>query len=140
MNIPSPRTHRKARIELIPLIDILFFLLATFFMVAASMIKNQGIPLTLPEASTGRPQEQKNHVTLSISADGQFFYNKEPVTRNELVERLSKLKETAKEPRISIHGDVKAEFGQAVAILDEVRKLGIPRISIETAAKSIPIK
>ncbi len=54
MKIPSPRAARKARIEIIPLIDIIFFLLATFVMMSLSMIKNRGIPVNLPVASSGR--------------------------------------------------------------------------------------
>lgn len=57
MKIPLPTTRRKARIEIIPLIDVVFFLLATFVMVSLSMIKNQGIRVNLPSAVTGTPQE-----------------------------------------------------------------------------------
>ena len=53
--IPSPRSTRRARIEIIPLIDIIFFLLATFVMVSLSMIQNRGIPVQLPAATTGVP-------------------------------------------------------------------------------------
>jgi biopolymer transport protein ExbD len=53
--IPSPRGQKRARIEIIPLIDIMFFLLATFVMVSLSMVKNQGIPVRLPSAATGQP-------------------------------------------------------------------------------------
>ncbi len=54
--IPSPRSKKRARIEIIPLIDIIFFLLATFVMVSLSMVKNKAIPVNLPPASTGAPQ------------------------------------------------------------------------------------
>jgi len=58
MRIPSVR--RRARIEIIPLIDIIFFLLATFVMVSTSMIKNLGITVQLPVASTSAPQDRKD--------------------------------------------------------------------------------
>ena len=135
MNIPSPRMRPKARIEIIPLIDIIFFLLAAFVMISMSMIKNQGISVNRPVASTSQSQERKDYTTLSITADGQFFFNKEAVSWTQLVERLSGLKANDPEPRVFINGDAKAEFGQAVAMLDEVRKLGITKISIETVIK-----
>ena len=59
VDIPSPRAKRRARIE-IPLIDIMFFLLGTFVMVALSMIRNQGINVNLPVAATSAPQDRKN--------------------------------------------------------------------------------
>ena len=58
MRIPSPTVARRARIEIIPLIDIMFFLLATFVMVSLSMVKNQGIPIRLPVATTSAPQDR----------------------------------------------------------------------------------
>lgn len=132
MNIPSPRTSRRARIEIIPLIDIIFFLLATFMMVSMSMIKNQGIMVNLPVASTGSPQERSEYASISITADTGYFFNKEPVSSEQLVERLAALKASDPEPRVYINADAKAEFGQAVSVLDEARKLGITKVAIET--------
>ena len=57
MKITSPVSRKKARIEIIPLIDIMFFLLATFVMVSMSMVKNQGIAVNLPKASTSAAQQ-----------------------------------------------------------------------------------
>jgi biopolymer transport protein ExbD len=74
--IPSPRGQKRARIEIIPLIDIMFFLLATFVMVSLSMVKNQGIPVRLPSAATGQPQERKDAATITVSATGQLYLDK----------------------------------------------------------------
>ncbi len=73
MNIPSIRPRSRARIEIIPLIDIMFFLLATFVMVSLSMVKNRGIPLILPAANTGAAQDRQDHVTVSIAETGQLY-------------------------------------------------------------------
>ncbi len=134
MNIPSPRAGRKARIEIVPLIDIIFFLLATFVMVSLSMVKNQGIAVNLPSAATSEPQERVDPTTISITADGTLFFNKEAVTREQLSARLQALKAGNPEPRVFVNGDAKAEFGVAVAVLDEARRLGIGKIAIETTA------
>ncbi len=135
MIIPSPRVQRKARIEIIPLIDIIFFLLATFVMVSLSMIKNHGIPVNLPIAATGTAQEREDSISIGIQADGQYFYNKEPVTVEELNARLAALKQTTPEARLFINADAKVEFGQAVAVLDEARKLGLTKVAIETVPR-----
>ena len=133
--IPSPRSKKKARIEIIPLIDIIFFLLATFVMVSLSMVKNKAIPVNLPAASTGAPQEQDDSATISISADGGLFYNKQPVDDAHLEDALKQLLAQNPDPRVFINGDTKAEFGKAIAVLDEVRKLGITKVAIETEPK-----
>ena len=130
--IPSPRSKRRARIEIIPLIDIVFFLLATFVMVSLSMIKNQGIAVNLPQASTGTPQTQEETVTISIDAGGTLYLDKQPVEAAQLDARLAALKAQRPDPRVVIHGDVKAEFGLAIAALDAVRRQGITKVAIQT--------
>lgn len=132
MNIPSPRSSRKARIEIIPLIDIIFFLLATFVMVSLSMIKNHGISVDLPAASSGTTQERQESVSVSIQAGGEYYFNKQSVTMEELHQRLAALKQSAPDSRVFINADTKVEFGRAVAVLDEVRKLGFHKVAIET--------
>src|ERR1700742_2231469 len=91
---------KRARIEIIPLIDIVFFLLATFVMVSLSMVKNQGISVNLPSASTGNPQEAKNIVTVTISDKGQLYFDKELVPYEDLPNRLKSLK--AADPDVKI--------------------------------------
>jgi biopolymer transport protein ExbD len=135
MTIPSPRGAKRARIEIIPLIDIIFFLLATFVMVSLSMIKNQGISVNLPVAASSAPQERKDHSAITVTAAGEYFFNKEPATLAQVVERLQAVKAADADPRVFINGDEKAELGKTIAVLDEVRKLGISKVAIETKAK-----
>jgi biopolymer transport protein ExbD len=136
--IPSPRSRRKARIEIIPLIDIIFFLLATFVMVSLSMVKNRAIPVHLPATSTGAPQERGSFATISITAQGEVFFNKEPVTAAQLQASLRELIATNPDPKVFINGDRKAEFGAAIGVLDAVRERGITKIAIETQPKAEP--
>jgi biopolymer transport protein ExbD len=135
MIIPSPRAAKKPRIEIIPLIDIIFFLLATFVMVSLSMIKNQGINVNLPIAATSTPQDRQEYSAISVTAAGEYFFNKESVTLEQLVERLKAVKAADADPRVFINGDEKAELGKAIAVLDEVRRLGISKVAIETRAR-----
>jgi len=135
MNIPSPRGARKARIEIIPLIDIIFFLLATFVMMSLSMIKNRGIPVNLPLASSGTAQERKDYAAITVTAEGDLYFNKDAMNLEGIIERLRALKDANADPRVFIHGDSKAEFGMAVAVLDEIRKLGITKVAIETKSR-----
>jgi biopolymer transport protein ExbD len=135
--IPSPRSKRKARIEIIPLIDIIFFLLATFVMVSLSMVKNRGIPVNLPTAATGALQDRAEFAAITITAQGELFFNKRAVTSEQLQAALRALLATNPDPKIFINGDRQAEFGAAIAVLDQVRALGITKIAIETQPKPV---
>ena len=135
MRIPLPNARRRARIEIIPLIDIVFFLLATFVMVSLSMIKNQAIAVNLPRATTSSPQERKTSAALSVTADGLIYLDKEQIALEDLPARLSRLKSTEPDLKIFIHGDEKASFGSAIEVLDEVRKQGIIKVAIQTVKK-----
>ncbi|MBK8178338.1 MAG: biopolymer transporter ExbD [Planctomycetes bacterium] len=131
--------RKRARIEIIPLIDIIFFLLATFIMVSLSMTKNEGVQVHLPTASTaaklGDQQEMEKAVTLSVNEKGEVFYNKEKIAIGQLPMRLSTYKTQAKEPKVLINSDGAADFKNVVAVLDEVRRAGITRVGINTEKK-----
>ena len=136
MTIPSPRARRKARLEIIPLIDIIFFLLATFVMVSMAMVKNKGVAVTLPAAATSAAQELPDFTTLSISKDGALFLDKAPVTPVELPAKLTELKAAKQDGlRILIQGDEQAGLGHAINVLDECRRLGISKVTFRTRPK-----
>src|SRR4029077_12077768 len=105
MDIPSPRARRRARIEIIPLIDIMFFLLATFVMVSLSMIRNQGINVNLPIASTSTPQDRKSYISITVTEKGEFYWDKDPVDLPTVVSRLRQLRQTEADPKVFINGD-----------------------------------
>jgi len=133
------RGQKKARIEIIPLIDIIFFLLATFIMVSLSMTKNEGVQVALPTAGSSTPLENKDEVekavTLSVTDKGDVFYNKEKITLAQLPMKLQTFKSASKDPKVIINGDASADFRNVVAVLDEVRKIGIAKVGINTDKK-----
>lgn len=134
------RGKRKgARIEIIPLIDIIFFLLATFIMVSLSMSKNQGVQVALPGSSTaqslGDQQEMEKAVTLSVNDKGEIFFNKDKILLSQLPLKLQTYKLTAKDPKVIISSDGAADFKFVVGVLDEVRKIGIAKVGISTDKK-----
>lgn len=130
---------KRARIEIIPLIDIIFFLLATFIMVSLSMTKNQGIQVALPSASAakslGNQADVDKAATLSVNDHGQIFFNKEKVTLSQLGMKLQSYKNQSKDPRVIVSGDAKADFRTVVQVLDEAKKLGIVKVGLSTDTK-----
>lgn len=129
--------RKKARIEIIPLIDVVFFLLATFVLFTLSLNRIQSVPVDLPVAappSKERPSE-KDNVTIQVSADGSLFWNREPMEMSELPSRIAFFKTQSEDPRILPTGDEKARFGDTVAVLDEIRKADIKKFSVETRTR-----
>lgn len=122
-------TPRRARIEIIPLIDVIFFLLATFVLFTLSLNRTQSIPLTLPSTGDGEPSEVVN---LQVSGDGVLYWNTQEIRMDELPIRIAALKAQDADPKVMITGDDKAHFGATVAVLDVLRKAEIKKFSIQT--------
>jgi biopolymer transport protein ExbD len=129
--------RKKARIEIIPLIDVVFFLLATFVLFTLSLNRIQSVPVDLPVAAppSSTPPNPNDNVTIQVSGDGAIFWNRELIDMGEVPSRLAFFKTQTEDPRILIAGDEKARFGLTVAVLDEVRKAGIQKFSVETRTR-----
>ena len=105
-------------------------------MVSLSMVKNKGIPVNLPAAVTGWPQEHDRSAVVTVAEGGTLFFNKQPVTPDQLAAALKEFLIANPDPTIFINGDAKADFGSTVAVLDEVRLLGISKVAIATRPRS----
>jgi biopolymer transport protein ExbD len=129
--------RKKARIEIIPLIDVIFFLLATFVLFTLSLNRIQSVPVDLPVAAppSSTPPSPNDNVTIQVSGDGAIFWNKELIDMSEIPSRLAFFKTQTEDPRVMISGDEKARFGLTVAVLDEVRKADIKKFSVETRTR-----
>ena len=132
----SAYQHKKAKIEIVPLIDVVFFLLATFVMVSLSMTRNQGMQVQLPTATTaGKQDADDKAVTLTVLESGEVFYNKEKVTMAQLPFKLQTLKTSQQDPKVILNAAAEADFKQVVAVLDETRKSGTTKVGISTEKK-----
>lgn len=137
MKIPAVYQRKKARIEIIPLIDIIFFLLATFVMVSMSMIKNQGITINLPVAATGQPLDRTVSKIVTVAKNGDVFLDKENLGIEGVSARLKELRIQNQDIKVLINGDEQADFGLVVKILDEIRNIGIGKVSIQTKGSGV---
>ncbi len=130
---PEPK---KARVEIIPLIDVIFFLLATFVLFTLSLQKLSTIPVPLPKGGT--ETGPNDTVFLQASEEGTAYWRRgndgaaELVSVAEVPARLRDYRRTTAQPRVFIRSDARAKFGDAVLLLDEVRKAGIEQVSVET--------
>lgn len=122
----------EARIEVIPLIDIMFFLLAAFMLTSLSMTHLQRVPLDLPKASSGIADPKSPPIQIAIDANGVTTWDQKIVTATEITSRLKSMP-TAKETRVLISADQEARHKQVLAVLNATREAGIEKVSFETA-------
>ncbi len=131
------RPRKKARIEIIPLIDVIFFLLATFVLFTLSLNRIESLPVDLP-VSSQQPQQQlqnKDVVTIQVSSQGNLYWNRELFDITELPGRLDEYKKHDQDPKILIAGDDRAHWESVVQVLDEIRQAGITKVSMETRTR-----
>jgi biopolymer transport protein ExbD len=129
---------KKARIEIIPLIDVIFFLLATFVLFTLSLNKSGGVAgITLPTSDSGEPRPEST-VTISVTEAGTIAWNKDFISLAEFIDRLRAYKAAEPDGRIMINGDENALFNAALYVFDEARKTGFQKVFIETKVRSTP--
>jgi Biopolymer transport protein len=134
---PPASSAKKARIEIIPLIDVVFFLLATFVLFTLSLNKIESIPLNLPKAVPPQPNADANEITvIQVSEADSVFWDREPISMSEVTPRLLQLSQQKSSPKILVSGDDRARFGALVQVLDKVREAGIDQVSVETAYRA----
>ncbi|MFT3830968.1 MAG: biopolymer transporter ExbD [Opitutaceae bacterium] len=118
-------SKKKATINVIPLIDVIMFLLATFVLFTLSMNKNNGAPVELNEGKTGVDVDPNRAVTVSLDTEGKIFWNKEQVNWDNFIIKLIDYS-GQDSPQILINFDQAANYGQAMSILNEIRKAPKP--------------
>lgn len=127
-----PTEGAEARIEIIPLIDIMFFLLAAFMLVSLSMVNLKGVKVNLPTATSSSTETKKDFCDISVDKNGGAFLDQKPMADNELVRSLTALQKANPNLRVLISGDADARHGSVVHVLDLVRNAGIDRVAFET--------
>jgi len=141
MELSSPVRAKHARIEIIPLIDIMFFLLASFMMVSISQTTMKGMKVALPRGTSGETQSKKDYVSFSVDRDGYIYWDKEKIEYPDVVTKLRATYATNPEAKIFIRGDREALHGNVTRLLDQIRSSGFTKIAFEIqsqAAAGVP--
>jgi len=136
MNVSSPIPKKHARIEIIPLIDIMFFLLASFMMVSLSQVRMKGWKVNLPEGKSGEVQNKKDYVSLSVDKEGTYYFDKQVIKLEEILPRLQQVYRSSPDAKIFIRGDVESVHGNVTRMLDQIRSSGFTKISFEIKSKT----
>jgi biopolymer transport protein ExbD len=138
MKVASPIPKKHARIEIIPLIDIMFFLLASFMMVSLSQTHMKGIKVNLPSQQTLASNQPKDFVSIRVAAGPVYYMENQALNDDQEVNaRLSQLFRANPDLKVSISAEMMALHGDVIKILDHVRALGIKKVGYQIRAAQL---
>ena len=138
MHVTSPIPHKRARIEIIPLIDIMFFLLASFMMVSLSQTHMKGIRVNLPAAVGPPPSGQVDFVSIKVLEGNAVFFNNQYVPEDQVLPRLFDLHRSNPDVKLSLSAAPTAVYGDVIGVLDKIRQVGITKVGYQIRAASGP--
>jgi len=130
MKIHSPIPRRRTRLEIIPLIDIMFFLLASFMMVSLQMQKVRALNASLPSATLATSTAKPDIVNLTVDKFGQVQVDNKMTSFPELEKLLADRQKTSTNLPVYLTGTRDATHGSVVYVLDFVKRAGIQRVAI----------
>jgi len=128
------QTLKKPRIEMLPLIDIVFLLLVFFIYAMLSMAVHRGLPIVLP-TSTSAKIEKQLVLSVTVKADGSIYLDKEQTDLDSLATLLKAKSSADKEPGVLLFADRNLAYQKLFRVLDQIRTAGIQRISLQAEAK-----
>ncbi len=134
VKLHSPIPQKKARLEIIPLIDVMFFLLASFMMVSLTMTRQQTIKVNLPVAAASEPDFKPDMINVAVSAAGDLYLDTTPVTLPDLEQRLAERRARSPDTPVYISGDADTRHADMVKALDIARRAGFSKVAFNVRA------
>jgi biopolymer transport protein ExbD len=131
MKIPYESTEPDVRVELIPLIDVIFCILTFFLLAAVTLTRQPAINVDLPTASTGAPQ-MRDMLLVSIDPVGQTYIDDNLITREQLYQRLLEYQQSNPQGLIVLYANKYASYENVVEVLDLLRAVGGDRVALAT--------
>lgn len=134
MRISSPLPKKHARIEIIPLIDIMFFLLASFMMVSLSQTHMKGIKVNLPSTIGVPPTTVKDYVAIRVAAGPVYYFDNVYTPDDQVMPKLFALAQQNPDIKVSISAEMLAMHGDVISVLDKVRLANIKKVGYQIRA------
>ena len=131
------RNNKKARIEMLPMIDIVFLLLVFFIYAMLSMAVHRGLPVNLPASKTVKI-DKKLILAVTIRDDGSIFVDKEPVDLDRLTNVLLAKAKGQEQPGVLLFADRNLTYQSLFEVLDRIRQAGLNRISLQAELDESP--
>ena len=131
------KTGKRPRIEMLPLIDIVFLLLVFFIYAMLSMAVHRGLPVTLP-SSTSVEVEKEALLSVTLRSDGSIYLDRVKISLDRLGEYLRNAVSNRKETGVLLFADRLVSFQELFRVMDEIRLSGINRISLQAEMDQQP--
>jgi biopolymer transport protein ExbD len=128
MRLRRSREYRRGRIEIIPMIDVMFFLLVTFMLASLSMQSLNSITVNLPQGDAPNLQH-KEPVTLTITKDSRIFLDKTPTTLTTMAFTLKAMLQ-GRDPGVVVNADSAAPEGAVIEAMLQARRAGVQHFLI----------
>lgn len=135
MKLRSLRVENQPQLMIIPMIDIIFFLLVFFMMSTLYMVEQHTIPVNLPQASAVQ-QDLPRSINITVMQDGRVMYDREEMPLQLLVKRVGKEMAAQPDSVFVLRADKQAEYGKVIAVLDELKLAGARRVAVATESKA----
>ncbi len=129
------REKTQPLVMIIPMIDIMLFLLVFFMISTIYMVQTNTLPVSLPQSTTAKQETRPNIVPLTVMKSGDVLFDKDSVPNQQLAEKIHKALESDKDTIFVLRGDKAARYESVVAVLDLLKKSGARRVSIATEMK-----
>ncbi len=134
--ITSSLQPKHNRIEIIPLIDIMFFLLASFMLVSLTMSRQQSVKVNLPTATQAARDFKPDIISLAVDRRGEVFLEKTPITLPALYTVLTNRAALNTNLPVYISGDLETTHGSMMRVLDVARRAGFQKVAFNVEAGS----
>jgi biopolymer transport protein ExbD len=123
------------QINVVPLIDVLFSILTFFVLASIFLTKQQGLSLALPKAKASETRQFKDQVTVSVTKDGQYFLNKNPVDVKNIAPEIKDQIEANPDKLVVIAADRQVKYKYVLAVLDELRQVNASKLAMATESE-----
>jgi biopolymer transport protein ExbD len=133
INLDSPA--EEVRIEIIPLIDVIFCILTFFILAAVGLTRQSAIGVDLPTASTGTPQ-MREMLIVSIDPIGQVYVEQQPVTQDQLLGVILNYQQSSPDGLMVLYASREARYEDVVGVIDLLRSVGGDRVALATLPES----
>jgi len=120
-----------AQINIVPMIDVIFSILAFFIISTLYLTRSEGLPVNLPKAATAETQRTAQ-INVTVEPDGEIALNRQPIELNQLQEGVGQLIEPNSEAIVVINADEKVSHGRVVSVMDRLRRVKGAKLAIAT--------
>ena len=129
MKLRSMKVQEEPKLMIIPMIDIIFFLLVFFMISTMTMVQQNTFKVGLPQASSAQ-LDMNQHVNITVMADGNIAFNKESLDKEQLIRRVQIELQRNPDLQVILNGDKDVNYGFVIETFDALKQAGVRKLSI----------